>query len=425
MPGDALGKREQVVREISERRGARQQRDIVVSRERRNGFGEPGLRRLAVDRGVACGEQRSAELCLFVAEQHPRAGFSGRERCGKSGRPAAHDQHVAMRVTARITIRIGPRRCASKPCHRSDTRLIDAAPRRLRPHEGLVVEARGYERRDEIVHGGKIERERGPAVLAFSHEPIVEFDLRRQQVRRAARPIAHDSDKSIGLVDAGCHDAARPVILEGTPDKVHAIGDEGGCKSIAGESLIGAAVKLKSQPLAAIDAAAVRQAVCGHRRCPLASTREVRPLIIELVRHHEEIADRVADCVEEAATAVDMSPALDVQALGIGAVVEIVRPFAVRERRWRDGAWDMRLPAMAEFDLGSLAAERASDQQHANPQCATAAAAASSISTPSRKRSSENGALIGCGRSFAMVSANTWPEPGVALKPPVPQPQFT
>src|ERR1700730_19286156 len=57
-------------------------------------------------------------------------------------------------------------------------------------------------------------------------------------------------------------------------------------------------------------------------------------------------------------------------------------------------------------------------------QCATAAAAASSIRWPSRKRSMVKGALIGCGSSRAMVQANTCAEPGVALKPPVPQTQF-
>ena len=35
------------------------------------------------------------------------------------------------------------------------------------------------------------------------------------------------------------------------------------------------------------------------------------------------------------------------------------------------------------------------------------------------------GALIGCGSSRAMVQAKTCAEPGVALKPPVPQPQLT
>ena len=48
--------------------------------------------------------------------------------------------------------------------------------------------------RDETVRGGKIKGERGPTVLAFSHKPIVQFDLRRERVRRVTRPIAHDGD---------------------------------------------------------------------------------------------------------------------------------------------------------------------------------------------------------------------------------------
>ena len=35
------------------------------------------------------------------------------------------------------------------------------------------------------------------------------------------------------------------------------------------------------------------------------------------------------------------------------------------------------------------------------------------------------GAASRCGSSRAIVCAKTWPEPGVALKPPVPQPQLT
>ena len=47
-----------------------------------------------------------------------------------------------------------------------------------------------------------------------------------------------------------------------------------------------------------------------------------------------------------------------------------------------------------------------------------AAAAASSISRPVRNRSRLKGALILCGSPVASVWAKTWPEPGVALKPP-------
>ena len=47
------------------------------------------------------------------------------------------------------------------------------------------------------------------------------------------------------------------------------------------------------------------------------------------------------------------------------------------------------------------------------------------MSRPVRNRSSVNGALMRCGSPVATIWAKTWPEPGVALKPPVPQPQLT
>ena len=81
MPSHALGKCDHVVREISKRRGAWQKRDIVTTRERHNGFDEPGLRHLAIDRDIACSKQRSAELRLLVAKQHLCTAFGRRVRC--------------------------------------------------------------------------------------------------------------------------------------------------------------------------------------------------------------------------------------------------------------------------------------------------------------------------------------------------------
>src|SRR5262245_59186936 len=115
-------------------------------------------------------------------------------------------------------------------------------------------------------------------------------------------------------------------------------------------------------------------------------------------------------------------PALGVRPLGIAARIEELGPARVIHRRGVEWSRDMRLAGVVELVLRPSAAPWAVDQQH---QCATAAAAASSISRPVRKRSSENGAAIGCGSSRATVAANTCPEPGVALNPPVPQPQFT
>src|ERR1700689_3976740 len=86
----------------------------------------------------------------------------------------------------------------------------------------------------------------------------------------------------------------------------------------------------------------------------------------------------------------------------------------------------MRLTAISEFKFRALTAVGADNEQHRmSRQGATAAAAASSIKYPSRKRSMVKGALMGCGSSRAMVQAKRCADPGVALNPPVPHPQLT
>src|SRR4051812_34242532 len=110
------------------------------------------------------------------------------------------------------------------------------------------------------------------------------------------------------------------------------------------------------------------------------------------------------------------------QAPGIAAQVQVLGPGIVLNGSGVGRTGDMRFAGVAELDLRPLAAPGTGDQQH---QCDTAAAAASSINRPVANRSSENGAAIGCGSSRAIVAAKTWPERGVALTPPVPQPQFT
>lgn len=131
----------------------------------------------------------------------------------------------------------------------------------------------------------------------------------------------------------------------------------------------------------------------------------------------------IADCVEELAATVDMAPTLGMGAAFIGTRVKVIGPGLVRHvRGWPH---DVRLPRVAELDLGPRAAIRTIDQQQGAAQCATAAAAASLIMVPRTNRSSPKGATIGCGASWAIVCAKRSPDPGVALKPPVPQPQFT
>src|SRR5579872_2269367 len=100
------------------------------------------------------------------------------------------------------------------------------------------------------------------------------------------------------------------------------------------------------------------------------------PGLARLIGHDDAIADRIAHAVEKAAAAMNMAPALRMRAFPVAAHVEELGPFlvALRCRIARSG--NMCFAGIAEFALGSWAAPRTGDQQH---QCATAAAAASSI----------------------------------------------
>src|SRR5690606_23206284 len=103
--------------------------------------------------------------------------------------------------------------------------------------------------------------------------------------------------------------------------------------------------------------------------------------------------------VEEASAAVDVPPALEMDAAPVAPDEEVVLPGLVVEEGGVARPCDVRLAAIGELDLRPLGfAVGAMDQKHrGSPQCATAAAAASSISRPVAKRSRVKGALIGWG----------------------------
>ena len=107
--------------------------------------------------------------------------------------------------------------------------------------------------------------------------------------------------------------------------------------------------------------------------------------------------------------------------LGLSRTKRYARPLLVGGCRRVGRVGDLGLAAVRELGLVALAAPGTADEQH---QCATPAAPCSSISAPVTKRSSENGAFSSCGSPWASVQANVQPDPGVALKPPVPQPQL-
>src|SRR5207248_8080805 len=119
----------------------------------------------------------------------------------------------------------------------------------------------------------------------------------------------------------------------------------------------------------------------------------------------EMIGSRVAHRVEELPAAVRVPPALRVQPLAVVAHIQELGPFLRVGGGWLCGAGYVRLSAMRELELRALATIRTCNEQHGISQCATAAAAASSIRLPVAKRSIVKGALSGCGASCAVVCA--------------------
>ena len=73
-------------------------------------------------------------------------------------------------------------------------------------------------------------------------------------------------------------------------------------------------------------------------------------------RPRGSVADRVAGDVEPAAAAVHVTPALEMDALGIAAHEQVVGPLRVGQRSRLLRARDVRLAAAAEFGLVALAA---------------------------------------------------------------------
>ena len=138
--------------------------------------------------------QRAARFRLLVAEDDARAGLRGRKGCRKARDAGTHDENVAMGEAVGIMVGVGLRRRDAEAGGRTDARLVDLLPSSLRPHEGLVVEARREERREEIVDAADVEGERRPAVLRDDLGAVEDLLHGGAYVRLLARRVALDAD---------------------------------------------------------------------------------------------------------------------------------------------------------------------------------------------------------------------------------------
>ena len=184
--------------------------------------GGPIRARFAID--LQCfGVQATAKAKILVRQQHtqPRAPGSQRRRqtCGA----AANDQKIAMQIPVIILIGVFQHRQAAQPGRGADEGFIDLFPKRLGPHEGLVIEPCAEERREQIVQAQQIPFKRATVVLTGGFKPGKKLDRGGAGVGFLCGAAAQLHQR-IGFFGPGRKDAARAVIFERPPDKALAVG---------------------------------------------------------------------------------------------------------------------------------------------------------------------------------------------------------
>ena len=224
MVGDALHRAVGAVIVDAEQGGARQDAHLGQALQFGDRAGGPLGPAHAADL-APLGEQAPASGEILVHQDHPRPGAAGGERRRETGRAAADDEHVAMGVGVVVGVGIGGVGGPAEARRAPDHRLVQLLPEAGRPHEGLVVEARREDRREQRVDRERVEREGGPAVLARRLQPLVEFRHGGAGVGLAPGAGAQ-FDQGVRLLRAGREDAAGPVILERAADETHAVGEQ-------------------------------------------------------------------------------------------------------------------------------------------------------------------------------------------------------
>ena len=165
-----------------------------------------------------------------------------------------------MRVHVLVAIGIGRGRRAAQAGGAADQPLVHAPPPALRPHEGLVVEARREQRAKDAIQRPQVEADGWPAVLARGGQAFVQLDLGRARVRLGARAAAQLHER-VGLLGAGAEDATRAVILEAAPDQMDAVREQRRSERVAGVTFVAGAIEGEMERPPPIDPAPAAQAV--------------------------------------------------------------------------------------------------------------------------------------------------------------------
>ena len=94
---------------------------------------------------------------IFLAKYNLRPPSRGRQSRRQPRRARTDHQHITKRPGLVIDPRIGMTRQSTQTGRPSDQRLIDPLPKRLRPHEGLVVKPGAQKWRQQIIQRQRIK----------------------------------------------------------------------------------------------------------------------------------------------------------------------------------------------------------------------------------------------------------------------------
>ena len=232
---------------------------------------EPDGDRRLVDERVG-GEQAAAALEVLLGEDDGKAGARGNLRGKESGRPAAHDEQVAVRARRVVArgITLARRLCDAG---RAADPPLPEIPRG--PLEGLVVEGRMPQARGAVERAAEVETDAGPGILRAHLEARAHRDHRRARGRLELGAAA-ERDQRVRLLGADREHAARPVQLHAAADDRDIVGEQRRGDGIAREGGKLAPVPANVDRLRPVDVTALVEPVAHQCATPEAAPSSIK-----------------------------------------------------------------------------------------------------------------------------------------------------
>ncbi|CAI8386785.1 MAG: Uncharacterised protein [Rhodospirillaceae bacterium] len=161
--GHPLERGQHVMVENTRQRGPGHDPDVGHGGEFSLDAGDPSIGVLAVD-GHRVAQQRTTAQAVLFDQDHPRAGLGGRAGRLQAGRTRADNDDIGVLIVGIVAADVGAFVADPEPGSPADDRLEQTVPEPGAHEEGLVVEARREEPRQQGVDRTQVEAQRREGV---------------------------------------------------------------------------------------------------------------------------------------------------------------------------------------------------------------------------------------------------------------------